>query len=113
APGMAGLARIDTMRTASSASPRMASTLGPGSSFQGSLASRWALVSRISFHVASSAADGAMLAHPSAAPRYASAATSASGLSLWGAGPTPPHLRPTAVHTRDTRLPKLLARSVL
>ena len=44
--GTAGEARMATMRSASRASPSTASTSGPGSAFQGSLASRWALVAR-------------------------------------------------------------------
>ena len=59
AAGMAGLARIATMRSASRASPITASTSGPGSSFQGSLSSRRALVSRMRRQVASRAIDGA------------------------------------------------------
>src|SRR5581483_5454573 len=113
ARGTAGVARMATMRSASSASPSTASTAGPGSAFHGSLASRWALVSRTSRHVASRASDGWMFDHACAASRYALAATSASGLSARGAGPMPPHLLPTTVATRASRLPRLLARSPL
>ena len=45
-PGIAGAARMATIRSASRASPSTASTRVPGSSFHGSLASRWALVAR-------------------------------------------------------------------
>jgi hypothetical protein len=55
------------MRSASSASPITASTAAPGSAFHGSLASRWALVARISDQVASSAFDGATWLHAAAA----------------------------------------------
>ena len=101
------------MRSASRASPSTASTSGPGSAFHGSLASRWALVSRMRRQVASRASDGCTRAQASAVSAYASAATAASGLSGRGAGPTPSHFLPTTVATRDRRLPRLLARSLL
>ena len=74
---------------------------------------RWALVERISCHVASSARLGATMSQAAAAPATASVATAASGLSADGAGPVPPHLECTTVATRATRLPRLLARSAL
>ena len=55
------------MRSASRPAPSTASTSGPGSAFHGSLASRWALVSRISCQVASSASDGASRSQAAAA----------------------------------------------
>ena len=50
---------------------------------------------------------------PAVASASTWAATPASRLLGSGAGPTPPHLEPTTVATRDSRLPRLLARSVL
>src|SRR5699024_4738099 len=71
--GRAGEANTVTMRSASSASPMIRSTSAPGSSFHGSLASRWALVARIRLHVESSARAGETASHPAAAPANASA----------------------------------------
>ena len=112
-PGRAGLASTATMRSASMASPSTASTAGPGSALHGSFASRWALVARISDHVASRARLGAIASHAAHAPATAWAAASASGPSAVGAGPMPPHLRSTTVAMRAVRLPRLLARSAL
>ena len=70
--GWPGEASTATMRSASSASPSTASTAGPGSAFHGSLASRWALVARISCHVASSA-SARLHARPTLRPRRSNA----------------------------------------
>src|SRR3990170_4231890 len=101
------------MRSASTALPSTRSTSGPGSDFHGSVASRYAFVARIRPHVASRARLGAMASHAALAPSTAAAAASISGLSSFGAGATPPHFEPTTVATRDARLPRLLARSLL
>src|SRR6478735_6810942 len=102
-----------TKRSSSSASPSTASTAGPGSPFHGSFASRYALVARMSDHVASRARLGWVSAQAATVDSTAAAASTASGESAAGAGPTPSHLRPTTVATRDSRLPRLLARSLL
>ncbi|CAB4594872.1 unannotated protein [freshwater metagenome] len=111
--GTAGEARIATMRNASRASPMTASRSGPGSAFHGSLVSRWALVARMSCHVASSARLGCTSFQRAVVSVSASAAATARGLSGRGRGPTPSHFLPTTVATRLSRLPRLLARSLL
>jgi len=111
--GMAGVMSRVTIRKASRALPSTASTAGPGSAFHGSVASKCAFAAPMSRHVASSASCGAKRSHASEADLHASSAAGRSGLSASGAGPMPPHLEPTTVATRETRLPRLFARSEL
>jgi len=83
------------------------------SAFHGSAVSSSALVSR-SAATSLRARGGAV---PRSTPRWPRpswvAATPARRLAGSGDGPIPPHLEPTTVVTRDSRLPRLLARSAL
>ena len=110
---MAGTINTATTRRTSSALPSTASTAGPGSAFHGSAVSNSALVSRMSFQVASRPRCGKPAFHAAVVSCTTSTATAASRLSGSGAGPIPPLLDPTTVATLDTRLPRLLARSAL
>ena len=75
-----------TIRRTSRASPRTASTAGPGSIFQGSADSSSALAAPMSRHVSSSASCGAQRDQAAVAASRTAAATAASSLPAIAAG---------------------------